>query len=72
MIGFTLYGIAVAVVQPSFSIPAHWVRNILKGFAVLITGGFGNVKGTVVATYFLEIIERACVFRNSLFQVRYS
>jgi branched-chain amino acid transport system permease protein len=38
-------------------IPLIGVRNILKGFAVVITGGFGNVKGTVVAAYLLGIIE---------------
>lgn len=57
-IGAGLSGAAAALVSPIFTItPIMGVRYLLKGFAVVITGGFGNVKGAVIAAYILGIGE---------------
>jgi len=57
-IGAGLSGVAAALVSPIFTIaPIMGARYLLKGFAVVITGGFGNVKGAIVAAYILGIAE---------------
>ena len=57
-IGAAFCGIAAGLVAPIFTInPNMGVKPLIKGFAVVITGGFGNVKGAILAAYLLGITE---------------
>lgn len=57
-IGSAFCGIAAAVVAPIFTIsPMLGTKYLLKAFAVVVVGGFGNVKGTIIAAFLLGITE---------------
>jgi len=61
-IGAAFCGIAAAFVAPIFTIrPTMGVRNLFKGFAVVIAGGFGNVRGAILAAYLLGFIENITI-----------
>jgi branched-chain amino acid transport system permease protein len=61
-LGASLSGFAGAIVSPILSIhPVMGLLLVLKCFAVVIMGGFGNVKGTIYAAFMLAIVESLAV-----------
>ncbi len=61
-LGAGLSGFAGAVVAPILSIhPVMGLLLVVKCFAVVIMGGFGNVQGTIYAAFILAIVESLAV-----------
>jgi branched-chain amino acid transport system permease protein len=57
-LGSALAGAAGALVGPIVLLsPFMGIPVILKAFAVVIMGGFGNIQGTIVAGFLLGIVE---------------
>lgn len=58
MIGATMAGMAGALVGPIFSInPRMGVVPAFKAFCITVAGGFGNVKGSIYASFLVGITE---------------
>ena len=61
-IGLGLAALAAGFMSPLFNIlPTMGALLILKGFAAVIMGGFGNVKGAILAAYMIGIVEALAV-----------
>lgn len=57
-LGSALAGVAGALVGPILILsPFMGIPVILKAFAVVIMGGFGNIQGTIAAGFILGIVE---------------
>ncbi len=57
-LGAGLSGFGGALVAPVMSIhPVMGLLLVLKCFAAVIMGGFGNVKGTIYAAFILAMVE---------------
>lgn len=57
-LGTGLIGIGNVLITPVYSVfPAMGILLTLKGFAVMVVGGFGRVNGTVYAAFLLGIAE---------------
>lgn len=57
-LGSALAGVAGALVGPILILsPFMGIPVILKAFAVVIMGGFGNIQGTIAAGFMLGIVE---------------
>lgn len=61
-IGSGLAGLAAALMSPLFNIlPTMGILLTMKAFAAVIMGGFGNVKGAILAAYIIGITEALAV-----------
>ncbi len=57
-IGISLTGIAGALLGPIFLVnPVMGVPFAVKAFVIVVLGGMGSIKGTIVAAYILAIVE---------------
>lgn len=57
-LGTALIGLGNVLITPVYSVfPAMGVILTMKGFAVMVVGGFGRVNGTVLAAFLLGIAE---------------
>ena len=57
-IGIALTGIAGALLGPIFLVnPVMGVPFAVKAFVIVVLGGMGSIKGTIVAAYILAIVE---------------
>jgi branched-chain amino acid transport system permease protein len=57
-IGTALIGLGNVLITPVYSVfPAMGVILTLKGFAVMIVGGYGRVNATIIAAFLLGIAE---------------
>ena len=57
-IGLSLTGIAGALLGPIFLVnPVMGVPFAVKAFVIVVLGGMGSIKGTIVAAYILAIVE---------------
>ena len=57
-IGTALIGLANVLITPTYSVfPSMGVLLTMKGFAVMIVGGYGRVNATVLAGFLLGIME---------------
>jgi branched-chain amino acid transport system permease protein len=60
-------GLGGAVVAPVMAIhPVMGILLVVKCFAAVIMGGFGNVQGTIYAAFILAIVESFAVAYVSL------
>ena len=65
--GAGLSGFGGALVAPVMAIhPVMGILLVLKCFAAVIMGGFGNIKGTIYAAFILAIVESFAVAYLSL------
>jgi branched-chain amino acid transport system permease protein len=61
-IGAGLAALAAGFMSPLFNIlPTMGLLLVLKAFAAVIMGGFGNVKGAIYAAYLIGIIEALAI-----------
>jgi branched-chain amino acid transport system permease protein len=66
-LGSGLSGLGGAVVAPVMAIhPVMGILLVVKCFAAVIMGGFGNVQGTIYAAFILAIVESFAVAYVSL------
>jgi branched-chain amino acid transport system permease protein len=66
-LGAGLSGLGGAVVAPLMAIhPVMGILVVVKCFAAVIMGGFGNIQGTIVAAFILAIVESFAVAYVSL------
>lgn len=66
-LGAGLSGLGGAIVAPLMAIhPVMGLLLVLKCFAAVIMGGFGNVKGTIYSAFILAIVESYAVAYISL------
>lgn len=66
-LGAGLSGLGGAVVAPVMAIhPVMGILVVIKCFAVVIMGGFGNIQGTLYASFILGIVESFAVAYVSL------
>ena len=57
-IGISLTGIAGALLGPIFLVnPVMGVPFAVKAFVIVVLGGMGSIKGTIVAAYILAMVE---------------
>lgn len=57
-IGIALTGIAGALLGPIFLVnPVMGVPFAVKAFVIVVLGGMGSIKGTIVAAYILALVE---------------
>ena len=57
-IGLSLTGIAGALLGPIFLVnPVMGVPFAVKAFVIVVLGGMGSIKGTIVGAYILAIVE---------------
>jgi branched-chain amino acid transport system permease protein len=57
-LGYALVGLAGGLSAPMFSVyPTMGLPMGLKSFSIVIAGGFGDVRGTIVAAFLLGITE---------------
>jgi branched-chain amino acid transport system permease protein len=57
-IGLSLTGIAGALLGPIFLVnPVMGVPFAVKAFVIVVLGGMGSIKGTIVAAYILAMVE---------------
>jgi branched-chain amino acid transport system permease protein len=57
-LGAGLSGLGGAVVAPVMAIhPVMGILVVVKCFAAVIMGGFGNIQGTILAAFVLAIVE---------------
>lgn len=57
-LGTALIGLGNVLITPVYSVfPAMGMILTMKGFAVMVVGGFGRVNGTVLAAFLLGIAE---------------
>lgn len=62
-ISAALAGIAAAVVGPLFVVePTMWVHPLIMTLAIVVLGGVGSVKGSVIAAFILAFSETSVVF----------
>lgn len=66
-LGAGLSGLGGAIVAPIMAIhPVMGILLVLKCFAAVIMGGFGNIQGTIYASFILAIVESFAVAYVSL------
>jgi branched-chain amino acid transport system permease protein len=66
-LGAGLSGLGGAVVAPVMAIhPVMGILVVVKCFAAVIMGGFGNIQGTIFAAFILAIVESFAVAHVSL------
>jgi len=66
-LGAGLSGLGGAVVAPAMAIhPVMGILVVIKCFAAVIMGGFGNIQGTIYASFILAIVESFAVAYVSL------
>ena len=66
-LGAGLSGLGGAIVAPIMAIhPVMGILVVIKCFAVVIIGGFGNIHGTIYASFVLAIVESFAVAYVSL------
>ena len=66
-LGAGLSGFGGALVAPVMAIhPVMGILLVLKCFAAVIMGGFGNIKGTIYSAFILAIVESFAVAYLSL------
>jgi len=66
-LGAGLSGLGGAVVAPVMAIhPVMGILVVIKCFAAVIMGGFGNIHGTILAAFILAIVESFAVAYVSL------
>ena len=66
-LGAGLSGFGGALVAPAMAIhPVMGILLVLKCFAAVIMGGFGNIKGTIYSAFILAIVESFAVAYLSL------
>lgn len=46
--------------------PAMWVIPLSISFAVVVTGGLGNVTGSLIAAYLIAVVETLTVYQTSV------
>jgi branched-chain amino acid transport system permease protein len=57
-IGITLTGIAGALLGPIFLVnPVMGVPFAVKAFVIVVLGGMGSIKGTIIGAYILALVE---------------
>jgi len=62
-ISAVLAGVAAAVVAPLFTVEPHmWVHPLIMILAVVVLGGMGSIKGSVMAAFILGFAETVVVF----------
>ena len=58
-----LAGVAAAAIVPIFTLEPHmWVHPLIMILAVVVLGGMGSIKGSVIAAFILGFSETAVVF----------
>ena len=66
-LGSGLSGLGGAIVAPIMAIhPVMGILVVIKCFAAVIMGGFGNIQGTILASFILAIVESFSVAYVSL------
>jgi branched-chain amino acid transport system permease protein len=66
-LGAGLSGLGGAIVAPTMAIhPVMGLLLVIKCFAAVIMGGFGNIHGTIYAAFILGIVESYAVAYVSL------
>jgi branched-chain amino acid transport system permease protein len=66
-LGAGLSGLGGAIVAPIMAIhPVMGILVVIKCFAAVIMGGFGNIYGTIYASFLLAIVESFAVAYGSL------
>ncbi len=66
-LGAGLSGLGGAIVAPVMAIhPVMGILVVVKCFAAVIMGGFGNIHGTILASFILAIVESFAVAHASL------
>ncbi|MGH7322296.1 MAG: branched-chain amino acid ABC transporter permease [Candidatus Rokuibacteriota bacterium] len=66
-LGAGLSGLGGAIVAPVMAIhPAMGILVVIKCFAAVIMGGFGNIHGTILASFILATVESFAVAHASL------
>jgi branched-chain amino acid transport system permease protein len=66
-LGAGLSGLGGAIVAPVMAIhPVMGILVVIKCFAAVIIGGFGNIHGTILASFLLAIVESFAVAYVSL------
>ncbi|MBW1697560.1 MAG: branched-chain amino acid ABC transporter permease [Deltaproteobacteria bacterium] len=57
-IGITLSGVAGALLGPIFLVnPGMGIPFAIKAFVIVVLGGMGSIKGTIIGAYILAIVE---------------
>ncbi len=54
-------GIFIASSTTSTADPAMWLRPLVMSFAIVVLGGLGSIKGTIVGAFIIGYIESAVV-----------